>query len=93
MSDTDYDKLTLQGGINRFGTPDSYTEIDPIGGVTSPNLTTTALSATGIKIPLPTTPANAGATGVKGSIVWDTSYIYVCVATNTWKRVAISTWP
>jgi hypothetical protein len=24
--------------------------------------------------------------------VWDASYIYVCVATDTWKRAAISTW-
>lgn len=38
------------------------------------------------------TPASATATGVKGQIVWDTNYIYVCVATNTWKRAAISTW-
>jgi hypothetical protein len=38
------------------------------------------------------TPASAGATGTAGTICWDTSYIYVCTATNTWKRVAISTW-
>jgi len=37
-------------------------------------------------------PASAGAAGVTGSIVTDTNYIYVCVATNTWKRVAIATW-
>ena len=39
------------------------------------------------------TPASAGATGVKGTICWDTSYIYVCVDTNTWLRAAIATWP
>jgi hypothetical protein len=38
------------------------------------------------------TPASAAATGNVGTICWDTSYIYVCTATNTWKRVAISTW-
>ena len=38
------------------------------------------------------TPASAGATGVKGDIAHDTNYIYVCTATNTWKRVAIATW-
>lgn len=38
------------------------------------------------------TPASAAATGTKGEVRWDTSFIYVCVATNTWKRVAISTW-
>lgn len=38
------------------------------------------------------TPASAGATGTLGDICWDSSYIYVCVGTNTWKRAAISTW-
>lgn len=37
-------------------------------------------------------PANATATGVAGQIAKDSNYLYVCVATNTWKRVAISTW-
>jgi len=38
------------------------------------------------------TPASASATGTAGTIQWDASYIYVCTATNTWKRVAIATW-
>lgn len=39
-----------------------------------------------------TTPSSASDTGVAGTITWDASYIYVCTATDTWKRVAISTW-
>lgn len=38
------------------------------------------------------TPASASAAGTTGQIAWDANYIYICVATNTWKRVAISTW-
>ena len=38
-------------------------------------------------------PTNANDPGVTGTITWDSSYIYVCVATDTWKRVAIATWP
>ena len=38
------------------------------------------------------TPASAAATGTAGQVRWDADYIYVCTATNTWKRVAISTW-
>ena len=38
------------------------------------------------------TPANASATGATGDICWDSDYIYVCTATNTWKRTAIATW-
>ena len=38
------------------------------------------------------TPASASAIGTTGTIAWDGSYIYVCTATNTWKRAAIATW-
>lgn len=37
-------------------------------------------------------PASASAYGLPGMIAWDSSYIYVCTAVNTWKRVAIATW-
>ena len=45
-----------------------------------------------INVPVTRTPATAAATGTAGDICWDSSYIYVCVAANTWKRVAIATW-
>ena len=38
------------------------------------------------------TPASASATGTAGMIRYDANYIYICVAANTWKRAAISTW-
>jgi len=38
------------------------------------------------------TPTSARATGYAGEICWDSSYIYVCTATNTWKRAALATW-
>ena len=38
------------------------------------------------------TPASASAPGVTGSLAYDENYIYVCTATDTWKRVALSTW-
>jgi len=37
-------------------------------------------------------PASATAVGQKGQLAQDDSYLYVCVATNTWERVAIATW-
>jgi len=37
-------------------------------------------------------PASAGATGTTGDIAWDTTYMYICIATDTWKRVLIETW-
>tara|TARA_R100000278_G_C5452942_1_gene158095 strand:- start:48 stop:989 length:942 start_codon:yes stop_codon:yes gene_type:complete len=38
------------------------------------------------------TPSAADDFGFPGEIRWDANYIYVCVATDTWKRVALSTW-
>lgn len=40
-----------------------------------------------------TAPAAANSPGIKGRIAFDDDYIYICTATNTWKRVGISTWP
>jgi len=37
-------------------------------------------------------PATASSTGRKGAVAFDTSYFYVCVATNTWKRTPLTTW-
>ena len=45
-----------------------------------------------IRVGTAKTPATSGATGTAGEICWDASYIYVCTATNTWKRTAIATW-
>lgn len=38
------------------------------------------------------TPSSASDTGNAGDIAWDADYIYVCVATNTWKRTVLNTW-
>lgn len=38
------------------------------------------------------TPSSASDACVTGMHAWDANYVYVCVATNTWKRSALSTW-
>lgn len=45
-----------------------------------------------IRIRTAQTPSSAGAAGDAGQVCWDSGFIYVCVATNTWKRSAITTW-
>jgi hypothetical protein len=37
-------------------------------------------------------PASSSATGTTGTVIVTADYIFVCTATNTWKRVATSTW-
>ncbi|HWL08684.1 MAG TPA: hypothetical protein VNQ76_09775 [Planctomicrobium sp.] len=48
--------------------------------------------ADAIRVRSSNTPASASATGNQGDICWDDDYVYVCVATDTWKRSALTTW-
>lgn len=38
------------------------------------------------------TPTSSSGVGNAGDILWDSSYIYICIAPNTWKRSFLSTW-
>jgi hypothetical protein len=80
------------GGVNVFAATSSQTQIS--ANNTQRILcdgTGSSLSGT-IVFSTSSTPASASATGTAGTITWDSNYIYVCTATNTWKRVAIATW-
>jgi hypothetical protein len=58
-------------------------------GTTSP---THALDVNGntIRVRQDRTPASSSEACLKGEMAWDGSYLYICVATNTWKRTALS---
>ena len=60
-------------------------------GTTSPT-TLLDVNADTVRVRTARTPASATATGATGEICWDANYIYVCTATNTWRRSAISSW-
>jgi len=75
-----------------FEIRDSTAAADRLSITSAGNVTLYA-PASGYAFNIPTqTPASAGASGTTGDISWDSSYVYVCTATNTWKRAAISTW-
>lgn len=48
--------------------------------------------ANAIRVNNSQTPASATAAGTTGDIAWDANYVYVCIATNTWKRTPLVTW-
>jgi len=51
------------------------------------------IQATQFKVPtMNTAPASAIAPGIVGEIRITASYIYVCIATNTWVRSSLTTW-
>lgn len=81
--------LTSGGLLVGAGTSAVSATLTP-SGLTS--LAAGTLSATTTLVVATRTPASAVATGTAGTIAWDASFIYVCVATDTWKRVAIATW-
>ena len=60
-------------------------------GTTSP-ICAVDIASTSIRIRNSGTPSSASDTGAQGEIRWDANYFYICVATNTWKRVALDTW-
>lgn len=37
-------------------------------------------------------PSTAASTGVAGQLAYASGFLYVCVATNTWTRTALSSW-
>ena len=38
------------------------------------------------------TPASSTATGTKGEVKYDASYVYICIATNSWIRAVREEW-
>lgn len=45
-----------------------------------------------LRLRTPKTPTSATDTCDQGEVSWDVDYVYVCIATNTWKRNGLSTW-
>jgi len=53
----------------------------------------TALDYLDTKVgPWTSVPATATSAGTAGQLAYASGYLYVCVATNTWRRVALSSW-
>jgi hypothetical protein len=65
-----------------------------LGGTTPAAATVSSLVVTDDSIQVDTakTPGSATATGTTGQIAWDSSYIYVCISTDVWRRVLHATW-
>ena len=78
--------LNIQGlgTFTKFGDITAPTEVVDVAG---------NVKANGFKLSsLNTAPASSTATGTTGEIRFTAAHVYVCVATNTWVRAALSTW-
>jgi hypothetical protein len=63
---------------------------DPAGSPSSRTITVANL-ALGLTFSN-SVPSTSNSTGTAGTIRYNDTYLYVCVANNTWKRAALTTW-
>ncbi len=49
-------------------------------------------SATGTAPNMVSAPATSSSSGISGQTAFDSSYFYVCISPNTWKRIVLSSW-
>lgn len=82
----DVDALTIAGVA--YPNNDAVTP----ASVTTTTVTASGTVTAGTLVTAANTPATADAVGVAGTIAWDATHIYVCVATNTWVRAELATW-
>jgi len=83
-TDSDNIMSITQTGRVGIGTQTPIVALDVNGGM--------RIQSDSIAVSNSKTPSSASDTGQAGQICWDTNYLYVCVALNTWKRIALSSW-
>lgn len=86
-----YASPTVSGGLTATR-PDAPNNIVSVAVVVSSANNGTLFVRPSIEDIWQAVPATATSAGRKGDNAFDANYFYVCVATNTWKRVALSTW-
>ena len=71
----------------RIGTTTYYNQSATLAAFSTP------VSATQYRLSsMNTAPSSASATGITGEIRVTSDFIYICIATNTWVRTALTTW-
>lgn len=79
-SSVDYDVINIQRSTRNVGigtnTPTEALDVD----------------SDAIRIRTSQTPSTSSSTCSVWTMAWDSGYVYVCVATDTWKRASLSTW-
>lgn len=86
-----YASPSVAGGLTATR-PDAPNNIVSVAAVVNAANSGTLLVRPAIEDIWQAVPATATSAGRKGDNAFDANYFYVCVATNTWKRVALSTW-
>jgi hypothetical protein len=86
-------KLRYAGTIKVYGAQLNNGKLLPYIPTTSAAVAIpSGLVTDNLIMPFARTPSAANDTGTTGEIRWDSSYVYVCVGANSWKRAAIAAW-
>jgi hypothetical protein len=83
--------------LNFGGTTSSFVALQSSGttltiGTCDGGTSTGNLQVCGNLILAAQTPATSSSAGTAGTFAYDSNYLYICIATNTWRRVAHATW-
>lgn len=80
--------------VNSSGgtTPPAYLALRSGDNSRDVGLTALYVSARTINETESHTPTSSSDTCTAGQLAWDSNFVYVCVATDTWKRSALSSW-
>lgn len=84
-----YDSGIAQGGDITWNSGIALDTSGQVGIGTAAPATIFDINGDSLRIRTAQSPASNG-TGIQGEIAWDANYLYVCTATNTWKRVALT---
>jgi hypothetical protein len=71
------------------GTTITFVEIPQVTDIIDVRFLATTVAT---RLASPTAPSSSTSTGNSGQVAYDNTYIYVCIAQNTWVRAALSTW-
>lgn len=71
---------------------EAFSNTGTLGGAIYLTSDGSAVTSGKLRVTNSTVPVTSSSAGSNGQIAWDSSYIYVCVNTNTWKRAALSSW-
>ena len=91
--DLDKNAVVVHDGATSGGFPQMRFIEDDAAPKLGGNLDLNGKALTGdLVISSPTVPTLATDPGVAGQIAWDSSFMYVCVAANTWVRTPLLSW-
>jgi hypothetical protein len=92
LSGTDYVMAIANVSSVPNNAPVTVTNLFANSNVPHVTVGNNAMSSANLVVrPLSNIPTTTSFPGVQGQIVWSNTFIYVCIANNTWARAALST--